>query len=147
MTFFTSEFECKLDAKGRLVLPSKLKSNLPAASIRQIVIRKGFEPNLIIYPLNQYKKLHNKISSLNEFNTEQRKLKRNFFSSIVQVELDNNGRFLIPKNMLTHAKIDKKVIICGMGNVIEIWNNKIYKKYLINDSETYSELAQKYLDD
>lgn len=147
MTFFTSEFECKLDAKGRLVLPSKLKSNLPAASIRQIVIRKGFEPNLIIYPLNQYKKLHNKISSLNEFNSEQRKLKRNFFSSIVQVDLDNNGRFLIPKNMLTHATINRQVIICGMGNVIEIWNDKIYKKHLINDSETYSELAQKYLDD
>lgn len=147
MTFFTSEFECKLDAKGRLVLPSKLKSNLPAASIRQIVIRKGFEPNLIIYPLNEYKKLHNKISSLNEFNSEQRKLKRNLFSSIVQVDLDNSGRFLIPKNMLSHAKINKEVIICGMGNVIEIWNNKMYKKYLINDSETYSELAQKYLDD
>ncbi len=147
MTFFTSEFECKLDAKGRLVLPSKLKSNLPAASIRQIVIRKGFEPNLIIYPLNEYKKLHNKISSLNEFNSEQRKLKRNFFSSIVQVDLDNNGRFLIPKNMLTHATINRQVIICGMGNVIEIWNDKIYKKHLINDSETYSELAQKYLDD
>ncbi len=147
MTFFTSEFECKLDAKGRLVLPSKLKSNLPAASIRQIVIRKGFEPNLIIYPLNEYKKLHNKISSLNEFNSEQRKLKRNFFSSIVQVDLDNNGRFLIPKNMLTHATINRQAIICGMGNVIEIWNDKIYKKHLINDSETYSELAQKYLDD
>ena len=147
MTFFTSEFECKLDAKGRLVLPSKLKSNLPAASIRQIVIRKGFEPNLIIYPLNEYKKLHNKISSLNEFNSEQRKLKRNFFSSIIQVDLDNSGRFLIPKNMLTHATINRQVIICGMGNVIEIWNDKIYKKHLINDSETYSELAQKYLDD
>ena len=147
MTFFTSEFECKLDAKGRLVLPSKLKSNLPAASIRQIVIRKGFEPNLIIYPLNEYKKLHNKISSLNEFNSEQRKLKRNFFSSIIQVDLDNSGRFLIPKNMLTHEKINREAIICGMGNVIEIWNNKMYKKYLINDSETYSELAQKYLDD
>ena len=147
MTFFTSEFECKLDAKGRLVLPSKLKSNLPAASIRQIIIRKGFEPNLIIYPLNEYKKLHNKISSLNEFNSEQRKLKRNFFSSIIQVDLDNSGRFLIPKNMLSHAKINRDAINCGMGNVIEIWNNKMYKKYLINDSETYSELAQKYLDD
>ena len=147
MTFFTSEFECKLDAKGRLVLPSKLKSILPEASSRQIVIRKGFEPNLIIYTLDEYKKLHIKISSLNEFNSEQRKLKRNFFSSILQVELDNNGRFLLPKNMLSHAKIEKEVILCGMGNVIEIWNKKFYKNYLINDSETYSELAQKYLDD
>ena len=58
MAFFTSEFECKLDAKGRLVLPSKLKSILPEASIRHLVIRKGFEPNLIIYPLNEYKKIH-----------------------------------------------------------------------------------------
>ena len=65
----------------------------------------------------------------------------------MQVDLDNNGRFLIPKNMLTHATINRQVIICGMGNVIEIWNDKIYKKHLINDSETYSELAQKYLDD
>ena len=92
-------------------------------------------------------KFNNKISSLNEFNSEQRKLKRNFFSSIIQVDLDNSGRFLIPKNMLSHAKINRDAIICGMGNVIEIWNNKMYKKYLINDSETYSELAQKYLDD
>jgi len=147
MAFFTSEFECKLDAKGRLVLPSKLKSILPEASIRHLVIRKGFEPNLIIYPLNEYKKIHTKISSLNEFNSEQRKLKRNFFSSIIQVELDNNGRFLIPKNMLLHAQLEKEIILCGMGNIIEIWNKKIYKNYLISDLESYAELAQKYLDD
>ena len=147
MSFFTGEFECKLDAKGRLVLPSKLKSILPEASFGQLVIRKGFEPNLIIYTLNEYKKLHNIISSLNEFNSEQRKLKRNFFSSIIRVELDNNGRFHLTKNMLLHAQINKEVILCGMGNIIEIWNKKIYKNYLFTNSETYSELAQKYLDD
>ena len=145
MTFFTSEFECKLDAKGRLVLPSKLKSNLPAASIRQIVIRKGFEPNLIIYPLNEYKKLHNKISSLNEFNSEQRKLKRNFFSSIVQVDLDNNGRFLIPKDLFLFAKLKKKIVLSSSVNMIEIWDKGKYESSVSETLQKFGSLAEEVM--
>ncbi len=147
MAFFTSEYECKLDAKGRLVLPAKIKVNLPEASSTELVIRKGFEPNLIVYPMLEYKKIHNKISSLSEFNAEQRRLKRNFFRSIATVELDNAGRFLIPKTMLAHAKMEKEAIVVGMGNTIEIWNPEVYDDYLINDPSEYSELAQKFLDE
>ena len=78
MAFFTSEYECKLDAKGRLVLPAKIKSNLPEVSTSELILRKGFESNLILYPMLEYKKIHQKISSLSEFNPEQRKLKRMF---------------------------------------------------------------------
>ena len=74
MAFFTSEYECKLDAKGRLVLPAKIKVNLPEVSSHELVLRKGFEPNLIVYPMLEYKKIHSKISSLSEFNSEQRRL-------------------------------------------------------------------------
>ena len=77
MAFFTGEHECKLDAKGRLTLPSRLKSVLPAASMKNIIIRKGFEPNLILYPLNEFQNIYSRINSLNEFSSEQRKLKRN----------------------------------------------------------------------
>ena len=147
MAFFTSEYECKLDAKGRLVLPAKIKVNLPEASSTELVLRKGFEPNLIVYPMLEYKKIHNKISSLSEFNAEQRRLKRNFFRSIATVELDNAGRFLIPKTMLAHAKMEKEAIVVGMGNTIEIWNPEVYDDYLINDPSEYSELAQKFLDE
>jgi len=85
MAFFTSEYECKLDAKGRLVLPAKIKVNLPEVSSHELVLRIGFEPNLIVYPMLEYKKIHSKISSLSEFNAEQRRLKRNFFRSISTV--------------------------------------------------------------
>lgn len=146
MAFFTSEYECKLDAKGRLVLPSKIKTNLPEASANGLVLRKGFEPNLIIYPLTEYKKIHSKISALSEFNPQQRMLKRNFFRDIAQVDLDTTGRFLIPKTMLQHSQLEKTAIVIGMGNIIEIWNPEVYKDYLINDQEEYSALAQKYLD-
>ena len=147
MAFFTSEHECKFDAKGRLVLPSRLKSVLPEASKKSIIIRKGFEPNLIIYPLHEFQNIYTRINSLNEFSSEQRKLKRNLFSSISQVDLDSNGRFLLPKSMISHTGLEKDVILVGMGNVIELWSPDNYKKYLINDANEFSKLAQKYLDE
>jgi len=147
MAFFTSEYECKLDTKGRLVLPAKIKTNLPEVSTTELVIRKGFEPNLILYPMVEYKKIHHKISSLSEFNPEQRKLKRNFFRSIAQVELDTANRILVPKTMLAHAQIEKEAILIGMGNYIEMWNPEIFNDHLIEDMKEYSELAQKFLDE
>ena len=146
MAFFTGEHEFKLDAKGRLVLPSRLKSVLPEASKSSIIIRKGFEPNLIIYSLHEFQNIYTRINSLNEFSSEQRKLKRNLFSSISQVDLDSNGRFLIPKNMINHTNLKKDVILIGMGNIIEVWNPGLYNKNLISSSKEFSNLAQKYLD-
>ena len=146
MAFFTGEHECKLDAKGRLVLPSRLKSVLPKASKSSIIIRKGFEPNLIIYSLHEFQNIYTRINSLNEFSSEQRKLKRNLFSSISQVDLDSNGRFLIPKNMIKYTKLKKDVILIGMGNIIEVWSPGLYNKNLISSSKEFSNLAQKYLD-
>ncbi|HYC86147.1 MAG TPA: division/cell wall cluster transcriptional repressor MraZ, partial [Chryseosolibacter sp.] len=110
MTFFTSEYECKLDPKGRLVLPARIKAQLPEGS-EELVIRRGFEQCLIVYPMVEFKKVFSKISGLNEFNEEYRKLQRNFLSGVVTVELDGNGRFLIPRNMLSYAAIEKDAIL------------------------------------
>lgn len=147
MTFFTSEYESKLDAKGRLVLPSRIKAQLPEEGGSELVIRRGFEQCLILYPLVEFKKVFSKISGLNEFNEEYRKLQRNFFSGTATVEMDNNGRFLIPKNMLGYAQLEKDVILVGMGNKVEIWNPAIYEKHLINDPSELSKLAEKYLNE
>lgn len=146
MAFFTGEHECKLDAKGRLVLPSRLKSVLPEASKKSIIVRKGFESNLILYPITEFQNIYTRINSLNEFSSEQRKLKRNLFSGISQVDFDSNGRFLIPKNIISHCGIEKEVILIGVGNIIELWNPMTYKNNLIKDSKEFSSLAQKYLD-
>ncbi len=147
MTFFTSEYECKIDAKGRLVLPARIKSQLPEGDSQELVIRKGFEQCLIIYPVVEFKKVFSKISGLNEFNEEYRKLQRNFLSGVVSVELDGNGRFLLPKNMLTYANIDKEVLLVGTGTKVEAWNPTIYEKYQIQDPGELSKLAEKYLNE
>lgn len=147
MTFFTSEYEGKLDVKGRLVLPSRIKAQLPEGGSSELVIRRGFEQCFIIYPMVEFKKVFSKISGLSEFNEEYRKLQRNFFSGTATVELDNNGRFVVPKNMLTYANIDKDVILVGMGNKVEVWNPSIYEKHLIQDPSELSKLAEKYLNE
>ena len=145
MSFFTSEYECKLDAKGRVVLPAKIKAGLPEASGNEIVIRTGFEPCLVLYPLVEYKKIYSRIAGLNEFNREFRSLQRNFFRGNTIVELDNMGRFLIPKPMIKHAQLEKDIVVVGLGNRVEMWNATLYEDYLIKDPEEFSKLAQKYL--
>ena len=145
MTFFTSEFESKLDTKGRLVLPARIKAQLPSGEGNELVIRRGFELCLILYPMVEFKKVFSKISGLSEFNEEYRKLQRNFFSGTATVELDANGRFVIPKNMLSYAQLEKDLILIGMGNKVEVWNPSIYEKHLIKDPSELSKLAEKYL--
>jgi len=147
MSFFTSEYEGKLDAKGRLVLPAKIKANLPEANGNELVIRTGFEPCLVMYPLIEYRKIFAKVSGLNEFNEEYRKLQRNFFRGNTIVELDSMGRFLIPKSMLKYAQLEREVIVVGLGNRVEIWNGGLFGNYLIKDQKEFSNLAQKYLEE
>ena len=95
----------------------------------------------------EFKKVFSKISGLNEFNEENRALQRNFLSGIVTVELDSNGRFLIPKNMLTYAQIDKEAMLVGIGNKVEVWNPTVYEKHIIQDPSELSKLAEKYLNE
>jgi len=147
MSFFTSEYECKLDAKGRLVLPAKLKNALPESSTSELVIRRSFEVCLTLYPMVEYKKIFSKIAGLNEFNEANRRLQRNFFRGNAVVELDGSGRLLIPKPMLKYAQLEKDVILVGMGNRIEIWNPEKYEDALIQDPQEFSEMAEKILDE
>jgi len=147
MLFITGEYECKLDAKGRLVLPSKLKASIPDTSGSELFLVKGFEPCLLLYPQVEYKKIFSRIAGLNEFNIEYRKLQRNFFRGSIQVELDNAGRFLIPKIMLAYASLERESVLVGMGNRMEIWDPAKYEDYLIKDPEELSKLAEKYLNE
>ncbi|WKK85343.1 division/cell wall cluster transcriptional repressor MraZ [Marivirga arenosa] len=145
MAFFTGEYDCKLDAKGRMVLPAKIKNSLPEGSGDELVVRRGFEPCLVLYPMLEYKKIFSKIAGLNEFNAEYRNLQRNFFRGNAIVELDSAGRILIPKNMMSFAGLQKESIVVGMGNRVEIWEPSKYDDYLIKDQKEFSELAEKHL--
>ncbi|OEK03471.1 division/cell wall cluster transcriptional repressor MraZ [Roseivirga sp. 4D4] len=147
MSFFTGEYDCKLDAKGRLALPAKVKAALPDVANQELVLRRGFESCLILYPMIEYKKIINRVRSLSEFNEEYRKFQRSFFRGNAEVELDSAGRINIQKRMLEYADLTKEVVLVGLGNRVEIWNPDLYEENLINDASEYSQLAEKYLAD
>lgn len=147
MSFFTSEYTCKLDAKGRLVLPARFKSALPESSGNQLVVGHGFDPCLVLFPMVEFKKIEARISGLSEFDPENRRLQRAFFNSHTEVELDNSGRFLIPKKALAYAKLEKEAILIGIGKKIEVWSPELYKEYMTESPEEFSQLVQKKLSD
>ncbi|MCK5370241.1 MAG: division/cell wall cluster transcriptional repressor MraZ [Cyclobacteriaceae bacterium] len=145
MSLFIGEYECKMDAKGRLTLPAKVKLKLPESSGNQLVISRGLEPCLVLHPMVEYRKIYSRIAGMNEFVEEYRSLQRNFFRRISEVELDGAGRLLIPKLMIKHAKLEKDIILVGMGNRIELWDSIVYEEFIINDNKEFSKFAQKHL--
>jgi MraZ protein len=145
MGFFSGEYDCTIDAKGRMVLPARIKSNLPEVDAGNIVLTRGFEACLVLYSQTEFKKIYNKIAGLNEFSEEFRRFQRNFFRGVQELELDNNSRLLLPKSLATHAQLDKDAIVVGMGNRVEIWNPTVYEQYLIQDNSELAKLAEKYL--
>ena len=142
---FNSQYECKLDPKGRLVLPSKIKGAIPEANGTTLMLRMAEDKCLALYPMVEFKKLENQIKALSINNPEQRKLQRTFFITSVEVELDSAGRLLIPKLYQTYAGLEKDVVVVGMGSRIEIWNPQNYLNNIIEDPADLSSLFEKYL--
>ncbi len=101
MATFIGEFQCKVDAKGRIILPMAFKKQMPAEALDQFVVRKDiFENCLVLYSADDWKRQVEKIRSrMNPYNREQNKFRRNFFKGTLELTLDNNNRILIPKRL------------------------------------------------
>lgn len=147
MVYFSSEYEVKIDAKGRVVLPSRVKANLPTESGNNIVISRGFEKCLVLRPQSEFFRILNRLKKLNQFDAKSRNFQRKMLSGSTDLELDNNGRFLIPKSMLSYAGLENQAIIIGMGDRLEIWNLDEYNKFLANDPDDFASMAQDIFND
>ncbi len=142
MVYFSSEYEVKIDAKGRVVLPSRVKQNLPVESGNNIVVSRGFEKCLVLRPQSEFFKILDRLKKLNQFDAKSRNFQRKMLSGSTDLELDNNGRFLIPRSMMNYAGLENQAIIIGMGDRLEIWNPEEYDKFLNNDPEDFANMAQ-----
>lgn len=120
MIRFYGTYEIKLDAKGRMALPSRFRSEFPE---NRLIITKGYEACLTIYPLDEFEKVFDQINQLSDFVVENRTLKRTIIPNSAELEFDSNGRILVPKNLLSLVGIDKDVKLLGVGRYIEVWDN------------------------
>jgi MraZ protein len=142
---FNCRYDCKLDPKGRLVLPSKIKGAIPEANGSALMLQMAADKCLKLYPMVEFRKLESQVNALSDHNEETRRLKRSFFTRITEVELDSAGRFLIPKAFQEYAGLDKDVILVGVGSKIEMWSADRYKDFVIEDDIEMSQQLEKYL--
>lgn len=134
---FLGNIEAKTDAKGRVFLPSVFRKVLQASGSESLVLRKDiFQDCLVLYPESVWNEQMDSLRArLNRYNAQHQKIFRQFVSEVELVNLDGNGRFLIPKRYLSMAAIRQDVKFIGMGDTIEIWSNEKVEESLMNSDE------------
>lgn len=119
------EFEHSLDAKGRLIMPAKLRETIGD----KFVVTKGLDGCLFAFSLMEWANFEEKLKSLPLSNRNSREFTRFFLSGATECEIDKQGRFLIPINLRESANLQKEVVIIGVGTRIEIWDKEKWNSY------------------
>lgn len=117
---FMSEYNHTVDAKGRLIVPSKFREQLGD----EFVVTKGMDGCLFVYANDDWNAFEQKLTSLPLINKEARKFARFFLAGAAQVEVDKQGRILLPANLREFASLEKDVVLVGVGSRIEIWSRE-----------------------
>jgi MraZ protein len=145
MTNLIGEFECKIDAKGRFMLPAGLKKQLPPEVQDRFVINRGFEKCLVLYPQNVWKTISDEVNQLNLYNKKNRDFVRYFYRGATDMILDSANRLLLPKQLIEYAGINKEVVLFAFSNRIEIWARGSYNTLLTDEPEDFSTLAEEVM--
>ena len=145
MSQLIGEFDCKLDAKGRLMVPSGLKKQLPAVDAEGLVIHRGFEKHLTIYAKAEWDKITAELAELNSFEKKTREFIRYFTRGATELSLDASGRVLLPKSLLEYAGIGAEVVLACQFDKIEVWAKDVYDTQLDNEPENFANLAEEVM--
>tara|TARA_B110000014_G_scaffold261522_1_gene253404 strand:- start:5733 stop:6191 length:459 start_codon:yes stop_codon:yes gene_type:complete len=121
---FTGEFNNTIDQKNRLSIPAKYRKALSPVNHSTFVLTRGFDKCLILYPLNEWKKVESQLGTLSSIKIKHRSFVRSIVRCAIHLKYDSQGRIAIPDSLLEYAKIEKNVTIIGMIQKIEIWSPK-----------------------
>ncbi len=139
------QYECAVDAKGRIRLPSQLIKQLGESENYAFVMNKGFEQHLVLYPQSTWDKTTAEFDQLNPYDADTRQFLRRFYHGVAQIEMDGQERILIPKRLAEYAGIDKDATITAMGERIEIWATEVYEQMMDSPETDAAEIAQRVL--
>ena len=139
-------YECKSDAKGRLMFSSAFKKQLSSVLQDGFVIKRAvFQSCLELYPMSEWNLMMEKINKLNRFKKKNNDFIRRFTAGVKMVELDATGRILIPKDLFEFAGIKKQVVMSSSVNIIEIWDKDRYEEAINDASDDFADLAEEVM--
>lgn len=139
---FLGEHQHSLDAKARITIPSKFREELG----EKFVATKGLDNCIFLYPLQEWHEIEQKLSKLPLTRADVRSFVRFFFSGAAELELDKQGRTVVPANLRDYAEIEKDVVIIGVGSRIEVWSTGKWENYNEMASSSYEEIAENLVD-
>ena len=146
MNYLIGTYECKIDVKGRLLIPSAFKKQLAPVIPKGFVLKRAvFQNCLELYPLVQWEELIKKVNSLNRFKKKNNDFIRRFTAGVKFIELDGNGRLLIPKDLIEFSNINREVTLSTSVNIIEIWDKSSYEKAIADSRNEFAQLAEEVM--
>ena len=128
---FMGEYQHNIDAKGRVIIPSKLSENLSGT----FIVTRGLDKCLFIYDRKRWEDIIGKLKELPWTDPDVRRFARFFTAGAVECSFDSQGRILIPQNLREHAMLDKLIVTIGVVDRIEIWNKALWDDY--NNEENF----------
>ncbi|MBP92808.1 MAG: division/cell wall cluster transcriptional repressor MraZ [Flavobacteriaceae bacterium] len=146
MSSLIGTYECKVDAKGRLMLPAALKKQLAPALQNGFVLKRAvFQPCLELYPMAEWEALMQKVNKLNRFKKKNNDFIRLFTAGVKIVEVDATGRLLIPKDLVVFADISKEIVMSSAINIVEIWDKDKYEQAIDDATGDFADLAEEVM--
>lgn len=146
MNSLIGTYECKVDAKGRLMLPSAIKKQLSPILQNGFVLKRSvFQPCLELYPMTEWELLMQKVNGLNRFRKKNNDFIRRFTAGVKMIEVDAAGRLLIPKDLIVFSGINKDAVVSSAINIIEIWDKVKYEQAIDDATLDFSDLAEEVM--
>lgn len=136
-----------LDPKGRLAVPTRYRDRLQLDAAGQLIVTIDTESAcLLLYPLHEWEIIEAKLQSLPSFNPQARRIQRLLIGHATELEMDGNGRVLLPSLLREHAKIDKKIVLIGQGKKFELWDDATWsterERWLEDVTESIDEIPE-----
>ena len=146
MNSLIGTYECKADTKGRVMLPVALKKQLSPVLQNGFVLKRAvFQPCLELYPMAEWEVLMKKMNGLNRFVKKNNDFIRRFTAGVKILEVDANGRLLIPKDLIGFAEISKNIVVSSSINIVEIWDKDKYEQAIDDAALDFGDLAEEVM--
>ena len=139
---FMGEFHHNIDDKGRLIIPTKFRSELG----ERFIITKGLDKCLFVYSMNEWNKIIEKLSNLQFTKKNVRAFERAFIGGASTIEFDRQGRINITSPLVHYANISKECVIIGVNERLEIWSKEEFEKYMKENEKSLEEITEDLFD-
>ena len=147
MPIFHGTYYCKMDAKGRVMLPVELRKQLSDQQVDKLVLKRAiYHNNLEMYPESVWEKLMTKLNKLNRFNKKNVIFLTRFLAGVRFATIDATGRMQIPKGLVNDAGLKKDIVITSSIEILEIWDKETYEKFLEDNTEGFEDLSEEVME-